>query len=68
MSKLVMRRRRHSRDEEDPARQIRTRFQEDVAGWAQSEWPQDGSAEEKWSAIRSSLAESAESVLGTERR
>ena len=45
-----MRRRRHPpQDEEDPARQTRTRFQEDIAGQARSE---DGSVEEKWSAIK----------------
>ena len=68
MSKLVMRRKRCPRDEEDSARQTRTRFQEVVAGWARSKWPQDGSVEEKWSSIRSSLTESAEAVLGAERR
>ena len=46
MSKLVMRRRRHPRDVEDPAGLTRTRFQEDVTERTRSEWPQDGSVEE----------------------
>ena len=42
-------------------------FQVDVVERAQSEWPQGGSAEDEWSAMRSALTEAGETILGTQR-
>ena len=46
----------------------RERFQDETVREAQAAWPQDGSVEEKWKAIRLALTKAAESVLGSEQR
>ena len=43
-------------------------FQEEVNSRASKAWKENGTATEKWSAIRASLTEAAETVLGTEHR
>ena len=43
-------------------------FQEETVNRTQTKWPHGGSAEEKWSVMRSALTEAAETVLGTEPR
>ena len=47
---------------------LREAFQEDTVKRIQTEWCQDGSVEDKWSVIRSTLTKAAESVIGTESR
>ena len=50
---------------EVPQREV---FQQQVADRASAAWPVEGSAEDKWDAMRSALLDSAEAVLGTESR
>ena len=47
---------------------LRERCQNETVREAQAAWPQNGSVEEKWKAIRSALNKAAESVLGSEQR
>ena len=46
----------------------REEFQQQAAEKAATNWPEDGTAEDKWQVLQSALLESAETVLGTETR
>ena len=46
----------------------REEFQQQATEKAATNWPEDGTAEDKWQVLQSALLESAETVLGTETR
>ena len=41
-------------------------FQEEIVSRTQAKWPCGGSAEDKWTVVRSALTDATEVVLGTE--
>ena len=46
----------------------REEFQQQAGERASKNWPEEGTAEDKWEVLQSALLESAETVLGTENR
>ena len=46
----------------------REEFQQQAGERASKNWPEEGTAEDKWEVLQSALLESAETVLGTESR